>query len=423
MKRLRLLMTNNTLAARAGTELYVRDLAAALVRRGHQVTAYSPLLGEVAHELRKDTVAVTDDLGPLEQAPDLIHGQHHLETMTALQRYPRVPAIYVCHGWLPWEEAPPLHPRIRRYVAVDEVCRDRLVLEAGIPETRIRLLLNFVDLARFRPRDPLPERPRRALVFSNPARERPYLEALRAACAAEGISLDVVGAGSGNATSKPERVLPSYDLVFAKARAALEAMAVGAAVVLWNEDRMGPMVTADGFDALRPLNFGVRTLAEDVLPDRLIREIRRYDPADARKVADKVRACAGLDAAADAILELYREVLSEAAPAACGTEESLSTASYLRRLSSRLKGYEDARRDAENLDRLVHATSRELARARAEADALRTEAGALREEVGWMRRSMTFRVRRALLAVPGVAPLARTLARLRTAPPDRAATE
>ena len=120
---LRILLTNNTLGPRAGSELYVRDLAVALMRRGHFPVAYSTVLGEVAAELRAATVPVIDDLRSLNVPPDVIHGQHHLDAMTAMLQFPHVPAIYVCHGWLPWEELPPVFPSIRRYVAVDDLCR------------------------------------------------------------------------------------------------------------------------------------------------------------------------------------------------------------------------------------------------------------------------------------------------------------
>ena len=96
-----------------------------------------------------------------------------------------------------------------------------------MPADRVALLPNFVDTARFLPRAPLPQRPRRALLFSNYANEESHLPAVRAACVAAGLELDVAGAGVGNVIDEPERVLGSYDIVFAKAKAAIEAMAVG----------------------------------------------------------------------------------------------------------------------------------------------------------------------------------------------------
>src|SRR5262249_42023998 len=115
MCRLRVLITNNTLGEQAGSELYVRDVATGLLERGHTPIAYSSLLGDVADELRRATVPVVQDLDVLGEPPAIIHGHHHVETMTALLRFPDVPAVYFCHGWLPWEELPLRFPRILRY--------------------------------------------------------------------------------------------------------------------------------------------------------------------------------------------------------------------------------------------------------------------------------------------------------------------
>src|SRR5438876_1119542 len=156
---MRILITNNTLDFRGGSELYVRDLAIALLKRGHMPIAYSTKLGDIAQEIRAATVPVIDNLDALAAPPDVIHGHHHLDTMTALLRFPGVPAISFCHGWLPWEEIPPRFPRILRYIAVDRVCLDRLTLEHGISSAHTQLLLNFVDLKRFKGRSPLPARP------------------------------------------------------------------------------------------------------------------------------------------------------------------------------------------------------------------------------------------------------------------------
>lgn len=145
MTTLRILLTNDALADRGGSDLYVRDVATALLERGHR--PFGPLHGTVADELRLATIPVIDN--GLGEVPNLYHGHHHLETMSALLQFPRVSAIYFCHGWLPPEEAPPRFPRILRYVAVDDVCRDRLVCEHGVPEDRIEVHLNFVGLRRF----------------------------------------------------------------------------------------------------------------------------------------------------------------------------------------------------------------------------------------------------------------------------------
>jgi hypothetical protein len=336
---MRILITNNTLAGRAGSELYVRDLAVALLRLGHQPVAYSTVLGEVAKELRRLTVPVVDNLGSLASPPDLIHGHHHLETMTALMRFPGVPAVYFCHGWLPWEEAPPRFPRILRYVAVDYTCRDRVVLESGIPEERVSVIHNFVDNDRFRPRQlTLPAKPQRALVLSNSASEVTHLPLVRQACSLAQIDLDVAGSASGNPLLEPERVLERYDLVFAKGRSALEALAVGCAVILCDSAGSGPMVTLREVDRLRDFNFGIRLLTKPLAPETLLGEIHRYDPDDAQQTSSRIRQTASLKGAVESILAVYDEALQERETLHPDSgEESVAVSEYLRWLGPRIK--------------------------------------------------------------------------------------
>lgn len=310
---MRILITNNTLGPRAGSELYVRDLALALMKRGHNPVAYSTMLGEVAEELRRATVPVIDDLAQLSAPPDIIHGQHHLDAMTAMLAFPESPAVFLCHGWAPWEEAPPLFPSIRRYVAVDELCRERLLTTGAIPEARVEVLHNFVDLERFPLRAPLPEQPQSALIFSNYAGDGPMLAAIRAACARAGIGrVDVVGGALGNAAPRPEDILGGYDLVFAKAKCALEALACGCAVIVADFSGLAGLVDTANFDRLRSLNFGVRTMqAAPVTEEGVWRELARFDAAEARLVSGRVRQVADLSLVVTRWLAIYAEALDE----------------------------------------------------------------------------------------------------------------
>jgi hypothetical protein len=236
-------------------------------------------------------------------------------------------------------------------VAVDEVCRDRLVYEHAIPEETVSVSLNFVDLDRFKPRGQLPLRPRRALVFSNNAYDNTYLNDVRRACADAGIALDVIGSMSGKGYARPEEALGDYDLVFAKARAALEALAVGTAVVLCDAAGVGPMVTMAELDRLRPLNFGIRTLSQRSAPEVIAREIARYDPEDAAAVSARIRATAGREAAVDRIIELYREAIAEhAAAGPCRAEAEMRfAAAYLRWIAPRVKEVYLLRSECERL--------------------------------------------------------------------------
>jgi hypothetical protein len=344
LRGLRILISNHFLRGRTGSELYVCELATNLLRRGHSPIVYSPQLGHTARELRNATVPVVDSLDAVGSPPDLIHGQHHVETMSALLRFPNTPAVFFCHGWLPWEETPPKHPRILRYVAVDDTCFDRLVLESGIAEERVSVILNSVDLEQFLPRAPLPAKPARALVFSNRAKESTHLGAVREACQRTGITLDVIGAEAGNIAVRPQDVLGHYDIVFAKARCALEAIAVGSAVVLCDTNGAGPMVTSSELDRLRRLNFGIRALRERIGADLLEKEIARYDPADAATVSRRIRDTADRGAAVDQIVALYEQVVREfeAGGDRDLDAEARAEATYLRDLTR----YFEAERDS-----------------------------------------------------------------------------
>ena len=88
MDGLSVLITNLMLTSRTGSELYVQELALALLERGHRPIVYSTQLGTLAEELRQKTVPVVDDLEAISTTPDIIHGQHNLATMTALLRRP-----------------------------------------------------------------------------------------------------------------------------------------------------------------------------------------------------------------------------------------------------------------------------------------------------------------------------------------------
>ena len=307
---LRVLITNINLWPPSGTVLYVRDLALELQRQDHTPMVFSSTGGSIAEELRDAGIAVTDRLSRLRETPDIIHGHHYAPTLVALRRWPGVPAIFVCHSHASWIDRTPIHPNIRRHFGVSRVCVKRLI-DDGVPETDADLLLNFVDLARFLPRAPLPERPRRALVFSNYAHEGSHLPAIVEACRQAGLELDVAGAGVGRIMSEPERLLGQYDIVFAKAKAAMEAMAVGTAVVLCDFSGVGPMVTSTRFDELRPLNFGFEALQDPLLPEPLLREIARYDPEDAARVRDLLRSRAGLVPAVQSLVSIYNDVIEE----------------------------------------------------------------------------------------------------------------
>jgi hypothetical protein len=334
----RVLIATTAMSARSGTDLYTRDLALALLRRGWLPIVYTSDLGPPAEELRRATIPVIDDIDSITARPDVIHGHHALELLTVLARFRDVPAVFVCHDALSWHSIPPRSSRIRSWVAVDRNCRDRMLFEHAVPEESIHLFTNAVDLGRFRRRALLPASPRRALVFNNAAVETgSYVTKIRAACAQRGITVDVLGELSGRASWNPEHVLPDYDLVFARARCALEAAAVGTAVVLCDPRALGGMLTAASLDAMRALNFGARTLQLPVTEQHVLAEIDRYDAADAAAVSDRIRASATIDVLADQYIALYEQLMQTPVPPLAAETELAEMASALSAVTRRIR--------------------------------------------------------------------------------------
>ena len=329
----RVLIATITLTAGTGTAVYTRDLALALLRRGHLPIVYASETGPIAEELRRATVPVVTDLDAVAGPPDVIHGHHQFETLAALTRFPRVPVLFVCHDGLTWHSIPPVGPRIGLYVAVDRNCRDRMVFEHGIPEHLIHVLTNAVDLLRFSRRSPLPPKPRRALVFSNSAEEEAWVKPIRAACEGRGIALEIGGAAAGRPLDRPEEVLVQYDLVFAKARCAIEALAAGCAVIVCDAQGLAGLVTASSLEALRQLNFGARTLRRTITAANVEAEIDRYDSADAAAVCDAIRRSAEVDLLVDQYASLYEELCAQ--PPAEG-DEMLAVSRSLSRMAAQL---------------------------------------------------------------------------------------
>lgn len=318
-----------------GTDLYTRDLAFALLRRGLLPIVYTTMAGPPAAELRAATIPVVTDIDGIGAPPDVIHGHHGLETLTALAKFPNVPALFVCHDAVTWHSVPPATRRIGTWVAVDRNCRDRMIFEHGVPGDAVRVLLNAVDLERFGRRDALPATPRRALVFSNAATANGFAAPIRTACERRGITLDLLGNASGTASARPQDVLPKYDLIFAKARCALESAATGAAVIVCDDRGLAGMITTSTMAAMRELNFGARTLQRPITPETIGAEIDRYDAADAAAVCQRIRSTAGIDLLADQYVALYEELCSQ--PVTTPPAEALEDlARSLSRVSTKL---------------------------------------------------------------------------------------
>ncbi|MGD0338809.1 MAG: hypothetical protein ABSB78_08450 [Bacteroidota bacterium] len=331
---MKILLATLELETYSGVPLYTRDIALELKRQGHTPEIYTIRKGKIAQELAAADIPVTDNPAQIEFQPDIIHGQHRVSTLIAVKQFRTTPALFVCHNHTFWGDRAPFHPRILLYMGVSLECMARLKGD-GVPENTISFLANFVDTHRFMPRSHLPKKPLRALVFSNYASDRTYVPAVREACLQAGLELDVVGM-QANYVQNPEKILGNYDIVFAKAKAAIESMATGAAVILCDFTGVGPMVTTVEFDKLRMMNFGFQALTKSLDARNILAEIARYDPEDTIKVRDLIRKKANLEEAAINLISVYNSVINEyrclqSNGSTIGTQASLSRFDYWER--------------------------------------------------------------------------------------------
>jgi hypothetical protein len=304
---LRVLITNLFVANYTGSETVVELLADALSRAGHAPMIFAPTLGPQAARMQARGHIVVDRLALLPQRPDVMHLQHITPALMAMAAFPDVPAVFSCHSATLEVEAPRPHPQIRQFVAVDDLCF-ALCAKREIPEERLSVILNAVDLTRFMARPPLPPKPKAALMLTKTWEQQSLV---RAACARAGLTLDELGPATRKMTDQIEKVLPRYDIVFATARMALEAAAVGCAVVVADGRGFAGMLRGENLKAWRRLNFGVGVLTAPVTAAALDAAIAAYDAADAADVCERLRAEASADDYAAAYLELYTKATGE----------------------------------------------------------------------------------------------------------------
>jgi hypothetical protein len=306
-----ILITNNALVRPGGTEWVVHDLARELRRRGQIPMVFSSHLGAFAESIRTLGIAVVDDLGQLDAVPDLIHGQHHMETMMALAYFDRTPAIYHCHGYLPWQEVPPIHPRILAYAAISNLTARFVADRTGWPFEQVRIMHNHVDTDRMSPpRSELPEHPGRAVIFQHSITSA-QSQSIAAACLAEGISCTTYSELQPPVTH-PELILGQFDLAFAAGKSALDAMAIGLGVIICTGEGLGELVSPENFDAWRDRNFASGSSGIPVESERVREQLRLYSPAGARQVHERIRTEATLACYGDRVVALHEFALKKA---------------------------------------------------------------------------------------------------------------
>jgi hypothetical protein len=336
---MRIALANVILCGRTGTEVVTMDLARGLSQRGHQLFIFAPEIGKSGREFVAEGYQVIDDLVQAPFEPEIVHGNHNVPLVQALIRFPRSRGVFVSHDATLWQNSAPDMSRIREFVAVDRLNRERIERELVRVAGSVHLIHNAVDLQRFKTRCSLPNHPRKALILT---KNQPHIKAIQAACARFGLDCELLGKAVEQEVSDLPQRLQHYDVVFATARMAIEAMAVGCAVVVCDARGLAGMVTSRNVAHWREDNFGLRILTKVVEQDSVFDELKLYDATDAAKVSAFIRDNNGLQGALDRYESVYQLALAPG-HSVDQDREAIELSAVLRGWLPNLQGYARAR--------------------------------------------------------------------------------
>lgn len=298
---MKVLITNNRLDSRGGSETYVETVMVALRQLGHEVIAFSPGLGEVATNLRKLGFEVYDDASRLPAGIDVIHGQHTNAVAQIRRVLPSVPLVFVSHSWFITMEDPCIDLGPAALVALNDRIETRLRSMAFAPDVRVHRLRQPIEIGFFQGnRRPPAERPRSALLVSRKIRGR--LSSIHEACERAGIELRTLRGESPD----PRVEMAAADIVMASGRSALESMSMARPTLLLDQTVCGGWITEDSWAEIEGDGFGTSD-RNDSLTD-LDALLAMYSPEfgeQARVLA--VHQHAAQDHAS-ALVEIYRSV-------------------------------------------------------------------------------------------------------------------
>jgi len=133
-----------------------------------------------------------------------------------------------------------------------------------------------IDVRRFRPRSRPSTVARRLLLLGNNA-EHARLDLVADAASEAGLDLVRVGA-KGTPTERPECAIDDADIVVGYGRCVLEGMACGRPTYVYDHLGGDGWVTPDTYPALEADGFGGRALAGAIDRDRMLEDLRAYEP-------------------------------------------------------------------------------------------------------------------------------------------------
>jgi glycosyl transferase family 2 len=271
-----LVLSAHHFASIGGAETYLLTVAEHLQRLGHGVTVHALELGEMAEEAEGRGIQVARSESALPERCDAIVSQSAATSPLLAARYRDVPQVFVSHGTGYDFMLPPQLPNlVSKVVALNDRVAARM--RAGAAPYEVVRLRQPIDLDRFNPRAPTRTTPRVVLLLGNYMRGS-RRGALEEVCSELGLQVRQIGRHGGRSHPHPELEIADADVVVGYGRSALEGMASGKAVYVYDHSGGDGWVTADTYQALEANGFAGSATDGVVDRDRLRRDLLAYEP-------------------------------------------------------------------------------------------------------------------------------------------------
>ncbi len=271
-----IVLSTQHFASIGGAETYLLTVAEQLERLGHGVIVHAQELGEMSEEARSRGVRVVGDIESLPAGCDVILVQDAVTSHLLAARYPDTPQVFVSHGiGLDVSLPPQLPGLVSTVVAMNDRVKSRA--EAAAAGHRVVRLRQPIDLDRFSPRAPIQPQARRVLLLGNYLRG-PRRDALLGICAELELECLQIGAHGKASHTHPEIALADADIVVGYGRSALEGMASGRAVYVYDHSGGDGWVTPASYPLLEANGFAGTATGDAIDRERLRADLRAYDP-------------------------------------------------------------------------------------------------------------------------------------------------
>ena len=264
---MRFVLANRHLLAAGGTEVHLVTVAEHLQRLGHEALLYAPELGPFADHARRRGLAVHDSLRELPDDCDVTFAQDGIVVYDLVRRYPEALSIFRVCGDVADFQLPPQLDGVVDLIVVLSDRYERIARACAVKAPVLRLRVP-VDVDRLVPLGSIRERPERATLLGNYG-ERDAL--VREVWGKHGVEVGRVGGDVQ--TYDVATAVADADIVVAKSRAALDALACGRAVYVYDVFGGDGWVTPELYEKLEADNFAgqatdrvidARTLASDL---------------------------------------------------------------------------------------------------------------------------------------------------------------